>query len=43
MVSKYIHYMKFTDGHNDYETKIENDDDAETFKNCFKRVIPDSE
>lgn len=37
MVSKYIHYFKFTDGHNDYETKIENDDDAETFKNCVNR------
>ena len=37
MVSKYIHYMKFTDGKNHYEAKIENDDDAETWGNCVKR------
>ena len=29
MVSKFIHYMKFTDGKNHYEAKIENDDDAD--------------
>lgn len=37
MVSKYIHYFKFTDGYFHYEAKIENDDDAETFKNCVNR------
>ena len=39
MVSKFIHYMKFTDGKNHYEAKIENDDDALIRENSLYLVV----
>lgn len=37
MFSKYIHTFTFNVGSSEFTARLENDDDAETFKNAVKR------